>query len=106
MKQYIGLVVFSLAFVAIHATDCVNKADGNYEIGCRSYTQCSSGAPKIIDCDKGMVYNNKTGNCDDPANVTPPCGVMKDCSNQKDGKYADTEEHCRSYYSCYKGQFL
>lgn len=41
-----------------------------------------------------------------PHNVSPPCGVMKDCSNQKDGKYADMDQHCHSYYTCFDGKFL
>merc|ERR1711915_75082 len=106
MKQQLGLLVLALAFAAVFATDCQNLPDGNYEIGCRSFTRCTGAVVKIVDCDMGQVYNNKTGSCDDPTNVPPPCGVMKDCTNAKDGKFADMEQHCHSYYSCYKGEFL
>merc|ERR1712179_357724 len=96
------LVLPSLAF----ALNCTTKANGNYEIGCRSYAVCSNGQTSIHDCPDDQVYNNATAQCDDPANVAQPCGLIRDCTNQKDGSYADRETGCGSYYTCYSSTYF
>lgn len=40
------------------------------------------------------------------ADVGPPCGSQKDCKNVPDGKYADTETQCTSYYTCSGGTYF
>ncbi|XP_048775921.1 chitin-binding domain protein cbd-1-like [Ostrea edulis] len=106
MEHGLRVLVFAAVVVSALAVDCSTMPDGVYEAGCRSFARCTGAEVTIVDCDKGNVYNNATGSCDDPHNVPPPCGVFRDCSNKKDGKYADMDEHCRSYYTCFKGAFL
>ncbi|KAK7475457.1 hypothetical protein BaRGS_00033276 [Batillaria attramentaria] len=86
--------------------NCTGKDDGNYEIGCRVYTVCSGGKSTVVECDPGSVYSTSAGKCDAPANVPPPCGEMKDCSNMADGHYPDLDNNCRSYYTCVEGRFV
>merc|ERR1712033_24066 len=85
--------------------NCTGEVDGNYEIGCRSYAKCVGGKAEIVSCDVDMAYNEGTGQCDDVNNVPPPCGQMKDCSAMTDGKYADMDNGCKTYYPCVAGQF-
>jgi len=84
--------------------NCTGVADGNYEIGCRSYVTCTSGVPTSVNCDIGTAYNKDTGRCDDINVIPPPCGVMMDCTNKNDGGYADGG--CASYYTCVGGVFV
>ncbi|OWF52248.1 hypothetical protein KP79_PYT16384 [Mizuhopecten yessoensis] len=104
------LLILLLVPAAVLCYNCNGRTDGNYEIGCRSYLICNGGTPAIHDCPRNdtytMVYNNQTGQCDDPSNVMHPCGVVRDCLGVKDGRYPDEEEHCRSFYTCYAGKFL
>ncbi|KAJ8312571.1 hypothetical protein KUTeg_009944, partial [Tegillarca granosa] len=88
--------------------NCTGRADGVYEKGCKSFARCTSGVTTIVTCDPGMVFNNATGSCDDPSKVGPPCGTTgtKDCTAIKDGKYADTDRGCTSYYTCSGENFL
>ncbi|GFO19889.1 hypothetical protein PoB_004639400 [Plakobranchus ocellatus] len=86
--------------------NCTGQPDGNYEIGCRSYTVCTAGKQSIVNCEKDMAYNTDTGRCDDVNNIPAPCGVMKDCSALNNGHYADTDNNCRSYYTCNGGIFV
>ncbi|XP_021344474.1 uncharacterized protein LOC110444419 [Mizuhopecten yessoensis] len=41
-----------------------------------------------------------------PINVAPPCGQQKDCSNLANGRYADKDNNCSSYYTCNTGTFF
>ncbi|XP_076435233.1 chondroitin proteoglycan-2-like, partial [Babylonia areolata] len=93
-------------WVAALGLDCSVVGDGNFEIGCRTYTTCSAGQATVRACDGGTVYNSDIGKCDDPSRVKPPCGQMKDCSTFPDGHYADLDNHCRSYYTCVGGAFV
>jgi len=90
---------------AAFGMNCTGQPDGNYEIGCRSYSVCSGGKAEIISCDVDMAYNQDSGKCDDVTNIPPPCGVKKDCSSMADGKYADMDNGCHSYYTCTGGEF-
>jgi len=85
--------------------NCTGQPDGNYEIGCRSYAVCSGGQSNIVTCDVNMAYNQDTGKCDDMSAIPPPCGVMKDCSSLADNHYADSDNGCRTYYTCVGGNF-
>ncbi|XP_062618591.1 uncharacterized protein LOC134280180 [Saccostrea cucullata] len=89
----------------VYGLDCSGLPDGNYEIGCRSYGVCAGGVVKIVDCGHGKVYDNSTGTCAEPSTVQGICGQTRDCSNKADGLYADTETHCKTYYTCYQGVF-
>lgn len=40
------------------------------------------------------------------ADVGPPCGSQKDCKNVADGKFADTDNQCTSYYTCSGGTYF
>ncbi|KAL4224053.1 chitin binding [Mactra antiquata] len=88
------------------AVNCTVLADGNYELGCRSFAKCTGGQVSIVDCPNDMVYNNKTGVCDDAANVAAPCGNLIDCSNSPDGRYADKDQNCKTWYTCQDNKFL
>ncbi|XP_069136171.1 uncharacterized protein [Argopecten irradians] len=95
---------------AVLCYNCIGRNNGNYEIGCRSYLICKDGQPEIHDCPRNAthftVYDNRTQQCADPLSVMHPCGVLRDCSAVKDGRYPDEEEHCLSFYTCYAGKFL
>ncbi|XP_005096138.1 chitin-binding domain protein cbd-1 [Aplysia californica] len=82
--------------------NCTGVPDGNYEIGCRAYSTCTSGVWKIVQCDIDMAYNKDTGKCDDVKNVPSPCGVKQDCTGKADGRYADlsSDPKCNSYFTC------
>merc|ERR1712033_130458 len=80
MNVLVAILVLLPAFAL--GKNCTGEVDGNYEIGCRSYAKC-----------------------DDVNNVPPPCGQMKDCSAMTDGKYADMDNGCKTYYTCVAGQF-
>ncbi|XP_012936665.1 chondroitin proteoglycan 2 [Aplysia californica] len=101
-----ALVILILLPAAVLSDVCDGKPDGNIEIGCRAYTECKGGVATAIACDTDMAYNQDTGVCDNAANVPPPCGVFKNCTNINDGHYADTDNSCKSYYTCISGQFV
>ncbi|XP_005096139.1 chitin-binding domain protein cbd-1 [Aplysia californica] len=100
-----AFVLLILLPAAALGMNCTGQPDGNYEIGCRSYSICTGGKTTIITCDMEMAYNQDTGKCDDVTNIPPPCGIKKDCSNAKDGRYADVDNNCKSYYTCVGGEF-
>ncbi|XP_046543541.1 chondroitin proteoglycan 2-like [Haliotis rubra] len=100
------LVVILLVLPAALCLNCTGKADGNYDIGCRSYSTCTAGSYQIVSCPDTQVYNSKIGKCDRPENVAPPCGAQKDCSSKKDGHYADMSNNCISYFTCAAGAFF
>jgi len=41
-----------------------------------------------------------------PANVAAPCGEILDCTGKADGRYADTDNNCESWYTCQDEKFL
>ncbi|KAK7506103.1 hypothetical protein BaRGS_00002825 [Batillaria attramentaria] len=86
--------------------DCAGVADGVYEAGCKSFTVCANGVATLTECDRTQVYNSATGACADEGSVGPPCGTLKDCTTLADGKYADTDQQCTSYYTCAGGTFF
>merc|ERR1712244_40834 len=100
-----AFAILILLPVAALGMNCTGQPNGNYEIGCRSYATCNNGQAQIVSCDVDMAYNQDTGKCDDVTNIPPPCGVMKDCSSSADGRYADTDNACRTYYTCVAGSF-
>ncbi|XP_033747004.1 uncharacterized protein LOC117332228 [Pecten maximus] len=103
-------LVLLLVPAAVLCYNCNGRSDGNYEIGCRSYLICTDGKPVIHDCPRNqthfMVYDNRTQQCADPSSVMHPCGVLRDCTGIKDGRFPDEDEHCRTFYTCSEGQFL
>lgn len=103
MKGLLGLL---LVLPAAWCFDCTAVSDGVYEAGCKSFVTCSNGVASIKECERNQVYNSATGVCADAASVGPPCGTMKDCTNAADGKYADTDQQCKSYYTCSGGTFF
>lgn len=104
------ILIAALALVAaietVSAVNCTAMPDGAYEMGCRSYAQCAGGQVTIVNCPDDQVYNNATAKCDDPANVTPPCGKAIDCSSKADGRYPDLDQNCHTWYTCQDGKFL
>lgn len=100
--------VILLATVIGYATalNCTVQPEGKHEIGCRAYGECHNGKPIRVDCPDNFVYNNNTGQCDDPKNVPAPCGKMIDCDGIPDGQYADKDQNCKTYYTCLKKKFL
>ncbi|XP_048754097.1 uncharacterized protein LOC125665486 [Ostrea edulis] len=101
------LLLISLLSMPLFAysLDCSGHPDGNYELGCKSYGVCSGGVVTIVDCESGKVYDNSTGTCTEMTSASGICGQFRDCSGKADGLYADTETHCKTYYTCYKGVF-
>ena len=39
-------------------------------------------------------------------NVGPPCGQLRDCTGKANGRYADVDGKCRSYYTCTEETFM
>ncbi|XP_011418235.3 uncharacterized protein [Magallana gigas] len=99
------VLTFLSAPLFVFGLDCSGLPDGNYELGCKSYGVCTGGAVKLVNCDPGQVYDDNSGSCADPSSVTGICSQRRDCSNKADGLYADTENHCKTYYTCYNGEF-
>ncbi|XP_069136172.1 peritrophin-44-like [Argopecten irradians] len=102
------LVLLSAIVYTGTAYQCSPHSNATVEIGCRSYYSCVDGHGSIVDCtliNSEYVYNSAVGHCDDPANVAPPCGQQKDCSNMPDRKFADVDNNCTSYYTCYRHSF-
>ncbi|XP_060563939.1 chondroitin proteoglycan 2-like [Ruditapes philippinarum] len=100
-------ILVSSAFIGhVSAVNCTTLADGNYELGCKSFAKCIGGVASIVDCPEQMVYNNNTGLCDDAKNVSPPCGMLIDCTSSPDGRYADKDQNCRTWYTCNNNKFL
>ncbi|WAR03033.1 hypothetical protein MAR_009591 [Mya arenaria] len=99
-KVILSIVVFSAVAGYVRAGNCTVLGNGVFEAGCRSYLVCSGGGSNIVECPAQQVFNNATSNCDDPANVARPCGQMIDCSSQSDGRYADKDNNCLSWYTC------
>ncbi|XP_041348260.1 U-scoloptoxin(01)-Cw1a-like [Gigantopelta aegis] len=85
---------------------CTNKPNGIYEHGCRAWTTCINGIANTTECKEEHVFDSQTQECRDPSQVPPPCGMLKDCTNLKDGKYADTGQKCQTYYTCSGGTFF
>ncbi|XP_069136233.1 peritrophin-48-like [Argopecten irradians] len=83
--------------------DCTGKANGNYEITCKSYIECSNGVKTVHNCTGDQMYNMTSKQCDGPS---PPCNIKRDCKNLPDKLYPDMETKCKSYYTCHKGDFL
>ncbi|XP_041376896.1 chitin-binding domain protein cbd-1-like [Gigantopelta aegis] len=98
-------IVAVLLPAAVFATICTDQPDGAYEISCKAYTSCTNGKGTIINCERDLVFNNNTGKCDVPKNVGPPCGQLVSCEGKADDRYADLNNNCRSYYTCYGGVF-
>ncbi|PVD31472.1 hypothetical protein C0Q70_06884 [Pomacea canaliculata] len=100
------LVVLCLSLPAALAFDCQGAHDGAYEVGCKSFITCVNGVGTITECAQDQVYNSRTGQCAPVADVGPPCGSQKDCKNVADGKYADVDNQCTSYYTCSGGTYF
>ncbi|KAL3857990.1 hypothetical protein ACJMK2_012609 [Sinanodonta woodiana] len=106
MKTIFLCAVLVATFATSLAVNCTTLPDGSYEAGCRSFAVCKGGVGLIVDCEPKKVFNNNTGLCDDVANVSPPCGLARTCTGKPNGKYADVDLHCSSYYTCYEEKFL
>ncbi|ESO95368.1 hypothetical protein LOTGIDRAFT_232054 [Lottia gigantea] len=98
--------VVIVQFIAVLCFDCTNKTDGSFEVGCKVFVQCISGKSKTVECPGNTVFNSKLKICDAPKNVPEPCGLIKNCSNLKDGSYPDLQQHCASYFTCHAGYYL
>ncbi|XP_022327322.1 chitin-binding domain protein cbd-1-like [Crassostrea virginica] len=105
-----AFTLISLLACAVSGDECIGKSDGVYEIGCRSYVICHNQHGTIHNCPDppatNTVYSSVTKACDNPNNVPAPCGHWQDCSLLADRRYADTNNHCHSYYTCHKGTYF
>ncbi|XP_041347362.1 chitin-binding domain protein cbd-1-like [Gigantopelta aegis] len=102
----LAFTVLVVLFPAVFCVDCSIRPDGVYGRGCRGFIHCLNHVANVITCQHKQVFNSNTGRCDDPINVPPPCGIIKDCTTKSDGSYADLSVHCRSYYTCNAGTFF
>merc|ERR1711911_3545 len=98
-------VLLVLPAVAL-GLNCTAVGDGDYEIGCKTFTTCRDGLAEVRECLNSTVYNSLTSECDQPENVPPPCGQMVDCSTKDNGRYADEDNNCDSFHTCQFGNFL
>lgn len=64
------------------APDCTDKEDGKYSAplrGCEYYNECKSHRflrhAKCSLSEGGFYFNSRSGKCDFPLNIIPPCGV-------------------------------
>ncbi|XP_041347319.1 uncharacterized protein LOC121367271 [Gigantopelta aegis] len=90
----------------VFSYDCSTRPDGIYDRGCREFIHCENHVATAVTCQHNQVFNSNTGKCDNPINVPPPCGILRDCTTKSDGRYPDLSEHCRSYYTCISGTFF
>ncbi|KAH3890721.1 chitin-binding domain protein cbd-1-like isoform X2 [Dreissena polymorpha] len=102
------LIVFTYVLACVgtsNAVNCTALPDGVYEAGCKSYALCTDGRVSFIDCPENTTFNNNTNQCDNISNVLPPCGRVIDCSTKPYGRYPDYLDNCKSFYTCYAGEF-
>ncbi|XP_033748416.1 uncharacterized protein LOC117333294 [Pecten maximus] len=95
------LIFISQGFVDC-VVDCNGQTNGNYEITCHKYTQCSNGIAILRTCSDHQMYNPETKQCGAPS---PPCSLNRNCNGLADKRYPDLETNCHSYYTCYNGFF-
>ncbi|KAJ8312990.1 hypothetical protein KUTeg_010363, partial [Tegillarca granosa] len=81
--------------------DCSKQEDGIYELSCQSYVVCNSSESTLVHCPAGGTFVNATGRCGSYSDASYPCNVIKDCTTLPDGRYADINNGCQSYYRCY-----
>merc|ERR1712121_314461 len=94
-----GLLCILIALPAVLGFNCTGRPDGVYEAGGKSFVVCTQGVPSLTECDVSQVYNDTTGACADESQVGPPCGLKQDSSTRADGKFADVDNGCHSYYT-------
>lgn len=99
---YVSLVLLPALAAAF---DCTGRPYGHYEVSCKTYVLCSGGVAYQVECQSGYVYANYSLGCYEEGKVGPPCGKVMDCSNKPDGKYADVDNGCKSYYVCNGGLY-
>ncbi|XP_045173999.1 tropomyosin-like [Mercenaria mercenaria] len=88
-----NLVVCNVVLSAFVGYASAVVADGNDQLGCKTFAKCVGGRYSIQDCPENMTYNKDTGMCDDPQNVPPPCGSLIKCSEIADGSYDDLDSY-------------
>ncbi|CAH1793961.1 unnamed protein product [Owenia fusiformis] len=87
--------------------NCAFDPDGTLcEAACTYYSYCENFQVVTVQCQEGEVVDIEVGGCNSTANVAPPCGVWRDCSNKADGYYANEDDNCFSYHYCLNGQFM
>ncbi|XP_033748036.1 uncharacterized protein LOC117333028 isoform X2 [Pecten maximus] len=100
------LILCLLIFISQGFVDCVvncnDQANGNYEITCTKYTECSHGVATVHNCSFNQMYNPETKRCGAPS---VPCNIQRDCNNLDSNRYPDLETNCTSYYTCHNGVF-
>nr|XP_022328094.1 uncharacterized protein LOC111127283 [Crassostrea virginica] len=103
------LLVPLLAYTAAY-DECYKHGDGAYSHNCRTYILCHNNHGTLHYCPNppatDTVFDARTGRCDNPNNVPPPCGMWQDCSVLGDRRYADISTNCTSYYTCHKGTYF
>ncbi|XP_069136235.1 peritrophin-48-like [Argopecten irradians] len=82
---------------------CTGMADGNYEITCKSYIECSNGVKTVHNCTGDQMYNMTSKRC---GGSSPPCNIDRDCSGLDSKSYPDHETNCQSYYTCSAGTYF
>ncbi|CAJ0946892.1 unnamed protein product, partial [Mesorhabditis belari] len=69
LKQGVGLDQSPL----LQQTECQNRADGQYSMGCsEKFLMCTNGIANIHSCQSGLVFNEMANMCDHSSNV-PIC---------------------------------
>ncbi|XP_033113936.1 fibrillin-2-like, partial [Anneissia japonica] len=87
---------------------CSGRQDGLYlyPSNCGKYIQCGGGVEYRWQCQDGLVFNPRTGNCDYPYNV-PECSTASQvddpfCQGKLDGSYKNPAD-CTTYFICSSG---
>jgi len=103
----ICLASLALFAVPILAQDrCQGLEDGSYGHGCQSYTNCTNGVGRVVDCATGFAFDYRTGRCEPWASVPPPCGsIDNNCNGLADGLYPIYPD-CMYYYTCSRQAFF
>jgi len=98
--------------------DCSKAEDGFYahvKEDCRAFEFCHRGHGETFYCADGTKYDENQRACMPEKDVKcqsrhkrvpshgPPSWLIFDCTNRKDGFYADKHRDCRQFYRCQDG---
>jgi hypothetical protein len=104
---------FAILAVPVLAQDrCAGLPNGSIiGTGCQSYTNCTNGVGRVVDCPVGFAFDSRTERCEPWASVPPPCGsIDNDCTGLDDGLYPifglENIPDCMYYYTCSRQAFF
>jgi len=89
---------------APHIFSCKPGETRVVEIGCWGYDKCENGNPVTHYCTGGKVFERDSMSCVVSGHTS--CGKTPDCTNKPNQFYADSDDSCETFYSCFNGRFV